>query len=178
MLLISLVLSITVCICLNVIKLKNDIIFNQDKQIAKANSKISTYQKENTANQYIIGRQESELNKLTIDLNIAKDANKHLKDLGNFKITYYDLKYESCGKTPNDPNYGHTRSGVIVEPNVTLAVDTSIIPMGSYVYIDGIGCRVAQDTGSAIKGKHVDCYVNDFSYDKYKINQAEIYLIQ
>lgn len=185
MLLISLISSITLCICLNVINQKSDIIFNQDKQITKANSQISTYQKVNNNNQNTIMKQENkikslseQLTKNTIELNQVKDANKHLKYLGKFKVTYYDLSYESCNKYPNDPAYGHTYSGAIAKEGVTIAVDKSIIPLGSYVYINQTGCRIAEDIGGAIKGNHIDVFVQNFSYKKYKTHYTDVYLIQ
>lgn len=45
----------------------------------------------------------------------------------------------------------------------TIAVDPSIIPLGSKVYIPGYGEAIASDTGSAINGYIVDLYLN--SYD-------------
>jgi uncharacterized protein YabE (DUF348 family) len=42
----------------------------------------------------------------------------------------------------------------------TIAVDPSVIPLGSLVYIEGYGKAVAADTGSAIKGNLVDVYLN------------------
>ena len=36
-----------------------------------------------------------------------------------------------------------------------------MIPLGSLVYIEGIGLRKAEDTGSAIKGHKIDIYIPD-----------------
>ena len=44
---------------------------------------------------------------------------------------------------------------------MTIAVDPSVIPIGSRVYIEGLGYFVAQDTGSAIKGRRIDVFMND-----------------
>jgi 3D (Asp-Asp-Asp) domain-containing protein len=41
---------------------------------------------------------------------------------------------------------------------VTVAADISILPFGTKICIDGVGERVVQDTGSAIKGKKIDLY--------------------
>lgn len=80
-----------------------------------------------------------------------------------FTLTAYTSGYESTGKRPGDKFYGITFSGVPVEKNVTIAVDPSVIPLGSKVYIEGLGYRVAQDTGSAIKGEMIDVYMEKVS---------------
>lgn len=41
-------------------------------------------------------------------------------------------------------------------PYQTIAVDPKVIPLGSKVYIPGIGWCLAHDTGSAIKGNRID----------------------
>ncbi len=50
-----------------------------------------------------------------------------------------------------------TASGAHAKPNHTIAVDTSIIPFGSIVIING-NEYVAEDTGSAIVGNKIDMY--------------------
>ena len=42
----------------------------------------------------------------------------------------------------------------------TIAVDPSIIPLGSKVYIPGYGMAIAADTGGAIKGNKIDLFLN------------------
>lgn len=57
-----------------------------------------------------------------------------------------------------------TASGIppVRDPNglSTIAVDPSIIPLGSKVYIPGYGEAIAADTGGAINGNIVDLYLN------------------
>ena len=50
-----------------------------------------------------------------------------------------------------------TASGVWPEPGM-VAVDPSVIPLGSTVWIQGLGTFVATDTGSLIRGAHLDVY--------------------
>lgn len=81
--------------------------------------------------------------------------------LGEFTLTAYTAGPESTGKKPGDSAYGVTSSGAKVVEGITIAVDPDVIPIGSRVYIEGIGYRIAQDTGSAIKGNKIDLYMND-----------------
>ena len=48
----------------------------------------------------------------------------------------------------------------------TIAVDPDIIPLGSTVYIEGYGIRIAEDTGAYIKGNRIDLYIKDWNAAK------------
>lgn len=54
-----------------------------------------------------------------------------------------------------------TASGMIVQPGI-VAVDPRLIPLGSKVWIQGLGTFVAADTGSAIKGARVDVFSTSY----------------
>lgn len=83
--------------------------------------------------------------------------------------TAYTAGPESTGKSPGHPEYGITFSGKPVQPWHTIAVDPNVIPLGSLVYIPYFadkpnkGVFVAEDTGSAIIGRHVDVYMPDLA---------------
>lgn len=55
----------------------------------------------------------------------------------------------------------YTASGAVAQTGVTIAADWSVFPPGTVVYIDGIGERVVQDRGAAVKGNAVDLYFED-----------------
>lgn len=74
------------------------------------------------------------------------------------KLTAYGPGFASTGKRPGDPGYGVTATGRVARPRHTIAVDPRTIPLGSLVYIDGVGYRVAEDVGGAIRGHHIDVY--------------------
>jgi uncharacterized protein YabE (DUF348 family)/3D (Asp-Asp-Asp) domain-containing protein len=78
--------------------------------------------------------------------------------LKNVTLTAYSADFASTGKNKGDPGFGITASGTTVSEGRTIAVDTSVIPMGWWVYIDGVGFRRAEDKGSAVKGKKIDVY--------------------
>lgn len=79
-------------------------------------------------------------------------------------VTHYCICEKCCGKTPDDPAYGITASGLRATPGVTVAVDPSVIPLGSDVLVDygdgEIHYYRADDTGSAVKGNHIDLCVS------------------
>lgn len=57
---------------------------------------------------------------------------------------------------------GITKTGVDLKANPNakvIAVDPSIIPLGSQVYVEGYGYATAEDTGGAIKGNRIDVFV-------------------
>lgn len=81
--------------------------------------------------------------------------------LGVFEVTAYTAGYESTGKRPSHPLYGITASGRQVEEGVTVAADWDILSPGSRIFIDGVGERIVQDRGGAIKGNKLDVYMPD-----------------
>lgn len=54
---------------------------------------------------------------------------------------------------------GRTASGTRARVGA-IAVDPSVIPLGTKVYVDGYGYARAEDTGGNIKGKKIDVYKN------------------
>jgi len=83
------------------------------------------------------------------------------KILHDVTLTIYDAGPESTGKDEDHPLYGITFTGTRVEEGRTIAVDPNVIPLGWWVYIEGVGFRRAEDTGSAVKGNKIDVYFDD-----------------
>ncbi|WP_338709172.1 G5 domain-containing protein [Paenibacillus amylolyticus] len=81
--------------------------------------------------------------------------------LEEVELTAFTAGVESTGKDRGHPQYGITASGATVEEGRTIAVDPSVIPMGWWVYIEGVGYRKAEDTGSAVKGNIIDVFIED-----------------
>ena len=92
----------------------------------------------------------------------VSDGNK-IK-LGNFKLTFYgDDTITATGKKP--------------QINHTIAVDPRVIPLGSKVYIEGMGTYYAEDTGGAIKGNILDVFVRtEAEANQRGVRCADVYL--
>lgn len=89
-----------------------------------------------------------------------EEAKKNSKGryIGDFKLTGYCPCAKCCG------SYGNkTATGVTPKEGTTIAVDPRVIPYGTTVYIEGVGYRVAQDCGGAIKSKKIDVFVSNHS---------------
>ncbi|WP_339193926.1 3D domain-containing protein [Paenibacillus sp. FSL P4-0176] len=78
-----------------------------------------------------------------------------------FTITAYTNGKESTGKVKGDKDYGKTASGVYTKEGVTASADPKVFPMGTKIYIEGVGERIVQDTGGAIKGNKLDLFIED-----------------
>lgn len=72
---------------------------------------------------------------------------------------------------------GLTYSGTPVKYG-TLAVDPSVIPLGTNVYIPGYGIGRAEDIGGGIKGKMIDLGFEDVSKGRWQAQWVDVYLLK
>lgn len=81
-----------------------------------------------------------------------------------------EMTVTATAYTANDGGIsGITATGVNLNKNPNakvIAVDPSVIPLGSKVYVEGYGEAIAADTGGAIKGNKIDVHVPSKSQAK------------
>lgn len=96
--------------------------------------------------------------------------------IGTFRVTHYCVCAKCC-----DVETGITSSGREAVADYTIAVDPSIIPLGSIVYLDyGDGVLHeyrADDTGGAVKGYTIDVCCEDHATAlALGVREATVYL--
>lgn len=79
----------------------------------------------------------------------------------DFRITFYGPDWAGPGT-----NNRTTCTGTSAQEGRTIAVDPSVIPLGSTVYIEndplgGDGYYIAEDTGSGVDGHSIDIFAED-----------------
>ncbi|QNR70188.1 3D domain-containing protein [Paenibacillus peoriae] len=101
-----------------------------------------------------ITKQETQIAKLD-KIKQVKHKNDTYK-WERFELTAYT---NNQGRSVHSKDYGRTASGKMTKAGETIATDWRVLPKGTVVYIDGVGRRVVQDKGGAIKGHRIDVYV-------------------
>lgn len=98
-----------------------------------------------------------------------QDAGAHL---GTFSVTAY-THYRASSDGVNE-----TATGTLPTVGRTVAVDPRVIPLGSRIYIAGIGERIAEDTGGKIKGKKLDLFLPSVQAClRFGIRRYEVHLL-
>lgn len=114
-------------------------------------SQISTDSVKKKAQNYI-----NSGNKKLVDM-IAKSTIPIIADNNTYKATYTMASTAYTGGTLTALGLKPLRDPASLS---TIAVDPSVIPLGTKVYIPGYGNAICSDTGSAIKGNIIDLYMN------------------
>ncbi len=91
----------------------------------------------------------------------------------NMRVTSYTAA--SSGKAPDDPNYGITASGAKAGTGV-VAIDPTVVPFRSYVFVPGYGVAYAGDTGGGIKGRFIDLGYNEGEFKSWR-GTVDVYFL-
>lgn len=76
-----------------------------------------------------------------------------LKPIVEMEVSAYCSCVECCGKSD-----GITASGKVATEGRTIAADTDMYPIGTLLYLEGIGFRTVEDRGGAIQGNKLDLF--------------------
>ncbi|NMB96492.1 MAG: DUF348 domain-containing protein [Clostridiaceae bacterium] len=105
------------------------------------------------------------------------------KQVLDMRATAYTSSYKDTGKTSDHPHFGITYTGVKAKRGV-IAVDPKVIPLGTRVYVEGVGntpdygYAVAADIGGSIKGNLIDLYVDtQQEADSWGIRKVRVYIL-
>lgn len=138
----------------------------------------------NYENEEVFEEMYEEPEQIEVEQEPEKEEPK-LVSLGNFRLTAYCSCQKCCGYwatvRPVDENgkeivYGS--SGEVLTAGVSVAVDTSVIPYGSELLINGTK-YIAHDTGSGINGNCIDVYHDDHQKAvEFGLQYAEVFLVE
>ena len=105
------------------------------------------------------------------------------KKVLEMKATAYTASYKDTGKSPGHPQFGITYTGVKAKKGV-VAVDPKVIPLGTRLYIEGVGSTpdygyaVAADIGGAVKGNVIDLYMEDPKESQsWGVRKVKVYIL-
>ena len=130
-----------------------------DTKVTETDVKIVT-----DAKDIIISTKSDINNETTLESEIFKHDGKKFKKstlMGSFKLTGY-CACKKCGT-----GTGITYSGKKVRENHTVAADLKVLPLGTYIILEGIedgaktydGVYQVEDKGGGVKNKHIDIYL-------------------
>ena len=88
--------------------------------------------------------------------------------------TAYTAGFSCTGRHPWDPWFGITASGRRVEHGI-VAVDRNVIPLGTWLYVEGYGFAIAADVGGAIRGYSIDLFMWEL-HDALQFGRRNVYV--
>ena len=137
-------------------------IVKEDGTIAEGNEKVSREGRDGKDKvtyeiTYVDGKETErrEVKRKTVEKPVDKIVHKGTAVEYNGKLYRKKLTVRAYSYTGG----GRTASGTRARVG-EIAVDPRVIPLGTVVYIPGIGERRAEDTGGNIKGKTIDIYMS------------------
>lgn len=121
---------------------------------------------------------DTEKQRLREELEVARRKLKEINTrvyAGTFRLTGY-CPCRSC----SGPWGYSTSSGARATEGITVAADPNVLPEGTKLYIEGVGTRVVQDVGGAVRGNKIDIFVSSHGncYDNNVNCMAKVYILE
>jgi len=99
-------------------------------------------------------------------------AQPRRRPLGAFAVRAYTYEWD-------DNILSRTASGAFPMVGRTVAVDPRVIPLGSKIYIEGLGERIAEDSGGKIRGKMLDLFLpSDEACRQFGVRQHQVQIVE
>lgn len=129
---------------------KQNLVTVASKNKNQASTKTNTQQKQSDGNLTTTAKKTESASKPAQSASSSEPAGKEM----TMSATAYTAGCQGCS--------GITATGINLNANPNMkviAVDPSVIPLGSTVWVEGYGTAIAGDTGGAIKGNRIDIHV-------------------
>jgi 3D (Asp-Asp-Asp) domain-containing protein len=99
-------------------------------------------------------------------------AKRRTRHLGAFAVRAYTYEWDDNIMT-------RTASGTFPMVGRTVAVDPRVIPLGSTIYIEGLGERIAEDSGKRVKGNVLDLFLpSDYLCRQFGVRQHNVQIVE
>ena len=122
-----------------------------------ANLRVEIIDWRNYATELVGDNQILRNENITLTIENEKHRDSRYMYLGEFMISHFCR----CVECRQDWSDGITKMETPVKEGYTVAVDPDLIPLGSKLYIEDYGYRVAEDIGGDIKQNRIDVYIED-----------------
>jgi len=107
------------------------------------------------------------------DIEASEPIETHYEFLGTFTCTAYCACEQCCGKWAS----GYTATGTKATAGRTVAVDPSVIPLGTTIEV-GSNRYVAEDTGSLVTGNRIDIFFDTHEEAvKFGVQKMDVYVV-
>ncbi|MGL4989863.1 MAG: 3D domain-containing protein [Sarcina sp.] len=138
----------------------------QEKQASSNNASGNGHANANNSNNSNTESKKPDNSNTTNNSNTNNNSNSNNSANGSSNTSNPTTDYKQVLHVQATAYSGGTITAMglkpVRDPNgiSTIAVDPSVIPLGSKVYIPGYGYAIAADTGGAIKGNKIDLFLN------------------
>ncbi|WP_273854104.1 G5 and 3D domain-containing protein [Guptibacillus spartinae] len=137
---------------------KTDVVKESSDQIVAVGTQVITQTAVKTSNEPSTSSKSPKSSKPETKKAQSKPKSEPSGKVLNVSTTAYTANCAGCS--------GITSTGFNLKSNPNakvIAVDPSVIPLGSKVFVEGYGTAIAADTGGAIKGNKIDVFFSSKS---------------
>ena len=139
-------------------KVKDSKLAELQEVVAEKDSELEIKSEEITFLESRVSLLQAQMAELEEELSVVWNASS--EEIPEWEIDIFELTGYAPFDDPvglcSDGNPESTATGTRPTEGRTIAVDPKVIPLGSRVWIEGLGWRIAEDTGGAIRGNKID----------------------